>query len=112
VATNPIYQFQMPINFPQLNEQNQNQRSALGAPALQFLHNPMSFFGHLIGNLVAATLPAEASQALNQLDYRALRAYSGIAPVTKRSGKRLSVMIRQACNERLRNAIYHWSQLS
>ncbi len=44
-----------------------------------------------IGNLVAATLLAEASQALTELDYKALRAYSGIAPVTKRSGKRLGV---------------------
>jgi transposase len=65
-----------------------------------------------IGNLVAATLLAEASQALTELDYKALRAYSGIAPVTKRSGKRLSVIMRQACNERLLNAIYHWSRVS
>jgi transposase len=65
-----------------------------------------------IGNLVAATLLAEASQALTELDYKALRAYSGIAPVTKRSGKRLSVTMRQACNDRLRNAIYHWSRVS
>jgi hypothetical protein len=65
-----------------------------------------------IGNLVAATLLAEASQALSELDYKALRAYSGIAPVTKRSGKRLSVMMRQACSERLRNAVYHWSRIS
>jgi transposase len=65
-----------------------------------------------IGNLVAATLLAEAPQALAELDYMALRAYSGIAPVTKRSGKRLSVIMRKACNERLRNAIYHWCRVS
>ncbi|HYX38903.1 MAG TPA: transposase [Oligoflexus sp.] len=65
-----------------------------------------------IGSSVAAMLLTEASQALAELDYRALRAYSGIAPVTKRSGKRLSVMMRQACNERLRNAIYHWCRVS
>ncbi|HYX34821.1 MAG TPA: transposase [Oligoflexus sp.] len=65
-----------------------------------------------IGNAVGATLLAEASQSLTELDYRALRAYSGVAPVTKRSGKRSSVMMRRACNERLRNAIYHWSRVS
>lgn len=65
-----------------------------------------------IGNLVAATLLAEASQALAELDYKALRAYSGIAPVTRRSGKRLSVTMRRACNGRLRNAIYHWCRVS
>ncbi|WP_324954060.1 transposase [Oligoflexus sp.] len=57
-------------------------------------------------------LLAEACQPLTELDYKATRAYSGIAPVTKRSGKRLAVMMRRACNERLRNAIYHWSKVS
>lgn len=65
-----------------------------------------------VGKLVAATVLAEASQAVAERDYAALRAHAGVAPVTKRSGKRLNVTMRQACNERLRNAIYHWSRVS
>jgi transposase len=65
-----------------------------------------------VGTLVAATVLAEASQAVAERDYAAFRAHAGVAPVTKRSGKRLSVMMRQACNERLRNALYHWSRVS
>ena len=37
---------------------------------------------------------------------------SGIAPVTRRSGKKCVVSMRQGCNERLRNAMYHWSRVS
>jgi transposase len=65
-----------------------------------------------VGKLVAATMLAEAPQAIAERDYAAFRAHAGIAPVTKRSGKRLSVMMRQACNERLRNSVYHWSRVS
>ena len=35
---------------------------------------------------------------------------SGIAPVTKRSGKSHLVVMRYACNQRLRNALYHWAR--
>jgi transposase len=38
-------------------------------------------------NLVAATMLAEASRALAQRDYHALRSYGGLAPVTRQSGK-------------------------
>lgn len=65
-----------------------------------------------VGRVVAATMLAEASQALRERDYHALRAYSGIAPVTRRSGKKCVVSMRQGCNERLRNAMYHWSRVS
>jgi transposase len=65
-----------------------------------------------IGPLVAATILSEAAQAIAARDYDALRAHAGVAPVTKRSGKRLSVIMRQACNERLRNALYHWARVS
>jgi len=65
-----------------------------------------------VGRVVAATMLAEASQALRERDYPALRAYSGIAPVTRRSGKKCVVSMRQGCNERLRNAMYHWSRVS
>lgn len=65
-----------------------------------------------VGRCVAATMLAEASQALAERDYHALRSYAGVAPITRRSGKRQSVMMRQSCNERLRNAFYHWARVS
>lgn len=65
-----------------------------------------------VGKLTAATVLAEASQAISERDIRALRAHAGIAPVTKRSGKKLVVNMRQACNDRLRNALYHWTRVS
>jgi hypothetical protein len=64
------------------------------------------------GTVVAATMLAEASQPLGDRDYHALRSYSGVAPITRRSGKRCVVVMRQSCNERLRNAVYHWSRVS
>jgi transposase len=61
-----------------------------------------------IGPIVGAALLAEASDPVRYRDYRALRAVCGAAPVTLRSGKgRPLVVMRRACNPRLRNAIYH-----
>ncbi len=37
---------------------------------------------------------------------------SGSAPVSRRSGKTWIVLRRHACNNRLRNAIYHWSRVA
>ena len=55
----------------------------------------------------------EASGLLAERDYRTLRMYSGVAPVTKRSGKRLhAVHMQYACNLRLRKAAYHWGRTS
>jgi transposase len=65
-----------------------------------------------IGPVVAATMLAEASQPLRDRDYQALRIYAGAAPVTRRSGKRKVILMRYACNQRLRNALYHWSRTS
>jgi transposase len=65
-----------------------------------------------IGPVVAATMLAEASQPLRERDYQALRNYAGAAPVTRRSGKRQVIVMRYACNERLRDALYHWSRTS
>lgn len=65
-----------------------------------------------IGRVIAATMLAEASQALAERDYHALRAYAGTAPVTRQSGKKCSVNMRQACNGRLRHALYHWARVS
>jgi len=65
-----------------------------------------------VGRGVAATMLAEASEALAARDYHALRAYAGIAPVTRQSGKRAVVLMRRGCNHRLRNATYHWARVS
>ncbi len=65
-----------------------------------------------VGNLIAATILAEASDPIQRRDFNALRAHSGVAPVTKRSGKKLVVCMRNACNPRLRNAFYHWARVA
>jgi transposase len=63
--------------------------------------------------MVAATMLTEATGPLADRDYGTLRAQAGIAPVTKRSGKRaLFVHMRYACKRRLREALYHWSRTS
>lgn len=63
-----------------------------------------------VGSRVSATMLAEASRLLAGRDYHALRAHSGLAPVTKQSGKRAVVMMRYACNRRLRDAAHYWGQ--
>ena len=65
-----------------------------------------------VGRVVAATVLAEASEALAERDYHALRAHAGIAPITKQSGKHRVVLMRYACNGRLRNALYHWARVA
>ena len=65
-----------------------------------------------VGRVVAATVLAEAVRPLTERDYQTLRAHGGIAPVTRQSGKKLSVSMRYGCNPRLRNAFYHWARTS
>ncbi|MBV9226954.1 MAG: IS110 family transposase [Acidobacteriaceae bacterium] len=65
-----------------------------------------------VGRLVTATMLAEAPQLLAGRDYRGLRAYGGVAPITRRSGKKSVVLMRYGCNLRLRNALYHWSRVN
>jgi transposase len=66
-----------------------------------------------VGRVVAATMLTEATSALANRDYHTLRAYTGAAPVTKRSGKRMRVVhMRYACKRRLREALYHWARTS
>ncbi len=65
-----------------------------------------------VGRIVLATLLAEAWDALLRRDYAALRSLTGVAPVTKRSGKSWIVIRRQACSGRLANAIYHWARVA
>jgi transposase len=63
-----------------------------------------------VGRKVSATMLAEASRPLAARDYHALRTQAGSAPITKQSGQRRFVMMRQACNGRLRNAVHYWAQ--
>ncbi len=74
------------------------------------VHVLRSFPG--VGTVVCATMLAEASQPLADRDYHALRAHSGVAPITRQSGKRMQVLMRHGCNSRLRNALYHWARVS
>lgn len=63
-----------------------------------------------IGRIVLATLLAEATDALQRRDYPALRSLTGVAPVTKKSGRSCIVLRRQACHRRLANPVYHWAR--
>jgi transposase len=65
-----------------------------------------------VGRIVLATLLAEAPEPLRARDYHALRSLCGAVPVTRRSGKRCVVVMRQACHMRLRTAIYHWARVA
>jgi transposase len=65
-----------------------------------------------VGKSVLATMFAEAWDAISRRDYAALRSLTGVAPVTKKSGKSCIVVRRQACNERLSNAMYHWARVA
>lgn len=62
-----------------------------------------------LGTLVCATMLAEASEPLKNRDYDTIRAVSGVAPVTRQSGKQHVVRMRTACNPRLRNAVHYWA---
>jgi transposase len=65
-----------------------------------------------VGRIVLATLLAEAFDPLQRRDYAALRSLTGVAPVTKSSGKSCIVIRRQARHDRLANAMYHWARVA
>ncbi len=65
-----------------------------------------------VGRIILATLFAEANDVLQRRDYAALRSLTGVAPVTKRSGKSCIVVRRYACHRRLANAVYHWARIA
>jgi transposase len=65
-----------------------------------------------IARTVLATLLAEAPEALQRRDYHALRCLTGVAPVTRRSGKSCFVVRRYACHRRLANAVFHWARVA
>lgn len=63
-----------------------------------------------VGTIVLATLLAEAPHAVREADYHMLRSLAGVAPVTKQTGNSRRVVMRRACNARVRNACYHWAR--
>ena len=65
-----------------------------------------------IGKMVLATLLGEAGPAIQNRDYAALRCLTGIAPVTKISGKSCRVQRRRAANPRLSDSMYHWARVA
>ena len=65
-----------------------------------------------VGTVTLATLLSEAAGPISRRDYAALRTLSGVAPVTKRSGKSCIVTMRYAAQVRLRNAVFHWARVA
>lgn len=65
-----------------------------------------------VGRGIAAAMLSEASGPLAARDYQTLRAQAGVAPVTRRSGKRRTVSMRRACIGSLRLAVHHWANAS
>ena len=65
-----------------------------------------------VGPVILATLLTEAAGPIKRRDYAALRTLSGVAPVTKRSGKSCIVIMRYAAQIRLRNAVFHWARVA
>jgi transposase len=62
-----------------------------------------------VGTIIASTILCEALRPISERDYEALQCYAGTAPVTKRSAKRLTVNMRYACSQRIRQAVFHWA---
>jgi transposase len=65
-----------------------------------------------VGRSTLATLLTEAAGPLGRRDHAALRTLSGVAPVTKRSGKACLVVMRYAAQVRLRQAVFHWARVA
>lgn len=65
-----------------------------------------------VGRTVLATLLSEAHDPIRRRDLAALRALSGSAPVTKRSGKGIIVVRRMTVHNRLRNACHYMAGIA
>ncbi|NIP72482.1 MAG: IS110 family transposase [Gammaproteobacteria bacterium] len=65
-----------------------------------------------IGLHVAACLFSEAGRYLLARDRPGFRNLCGTGPITKSSGKTRLVMMRRACNPRLRDSCYHWARIA
>ena len=63
-----------------------------------------------LGPLLGARVLAELGDDPDRFaDARALKAYAGAAPITRASGKKISVRVRRVKNDRLATAGYRWS---
>jgi len=84
------------------------------APGQPLEHRDVTILRSLpgVGRVVAATMLAEAWPALATRDYQRLRTHSGVAPVTRQSGKTRVVSMRRSCNGHLREAVFHWASNS
>src|SRR5215471_9619010 len=87
---------------------------AAEAPGQPLEHRDVTILRSLpgVGRVVAATMLAEAWPALATRDYQRLRTHSGVAPVTRQSGKTRVVRMRRSCNGHLREAVFHWASNS
>jgi transposase len=65
-----------------------------------------------VGLVRLAALLTEAGGLLARRDYAALRTLTGVAPVTKRSGKTCVVVMRYAAQARLRQTVFHWARIA
>jgi hypothetical protein len=65
-----------------------------------------------VGRKSTTWLFAEAAQPLVERDFHLLRTRGGVAPVTRHSGKRRQVVMRRACNRRVRHALYHMARVA
>jgi transposase len=74
----------------------------------------LSFPG--IGTIVAAALLTDGARYIGQRDYSGLRIMSGVAPVSRITGKRCGsnaqVSMRRACSKRLANAMQNWARVA
>ena len=95
------------LDAPETGEEPESERSGKQRDVSILLSLPG------VGRIVVATLLAEAAELIRSRDIRALRLLTGVAPVTRRSGKRRpTVSQRHACNVRLRKALYHWARMA
>lgn len=65
-----------------------------------------------VGRIVLAVFVSEASDILSRRDYRALRCFAGVAPVTKQSGKSRQVVRRHASCRRLMTAVSQMAKVA
>ncbi|MYF03319.1 MAG: IS110 family transposase [Gammaproteobacteria bacterium] len=65
-----------------------------------------------VGKTVLATLFGEAGSVIRNRDYQALRCLTGVAPVTKSSGKYRRVQRRRTANRQLSDSVYHWGRVA
>ena len=66
----------------------------------------------LVPELVAALGPNRPEQPKRFESASDLMKFSGCAPITRASGKRHSVLLRRACDKRLRRTFYDWAMSS